>query len=1077
MSDTVELAAAAAARVSPSTRELDVFRTVDFDWTRHLKSVWRDPQHHVAVLHKDCLDDIVGYFAQKTRDPENPDEPLGRVIMGPAGYGKTHLIGQLRRRIWEQGGWFVLLDLVGVKDFWSSVSLGFLNSLQVRRPDGLTQYEHLVLKIAELLGIDGEVEALAQRETSDPNALIRDVANCYLRGLSRHHNNETRLHRDVVTALILLNSSDFDQQSIAHAWLQGMTLDPQDVRQLGFKGENRPIDVVRGLSWLMSLVAPTLIAVDQIDAIVSAANMRAIAVADGGAEEQSEARSIVEALAHGLMDLHETKRRAVTVISCLEATWRVLERTASVAVTARYKDPTLLHPLPSSALARAVVEARLMTAYAATDFVPPYPTWPFAERAFETAIGYSPRQLLKRCEDHRLRCVADGRVTECLTFDPSGVLAPPPAATNDLDPIYARAMAMANVAGLMSLEREDDLRKLFERTLRLFEQHLDLSDDIDVEFQPDPDQKRPSLHGRLTFTFRESGDSEQHYCFRLIGHTNAIAFQSRLAAAMTASGIDRALNFRHLFVLRQGDAPAGPKSRAQVEHFLKAGGRFIAPTDEDLRAFAALADLAARRLPEFDAWLKARKPLCETAVFRAVGLCPPPFLQRAGGEVETKAAANALSHEGTLETSGQADAAAPISAPREIAIGRKFRQGALGEPVSLAADLLSRHVAILAGSGSGKTVLLRRMVEEAALLGIPSIVLDINNDLARLGDRWPLRPDGFTGEDDEKAARYHQRAEVVIWTPGVSGGNPISLNLLPDFAAIGDAQKDERAQAVEMARATLAPFLGGGGRRAQLKEGVLADALRAFAKRGGDLDDLIALLADLPDHLSRIGHAADLAAEIADQLQAVIATNPLLRAEGPKLDPSLLFQASTPDKTRISVINLSGLASDESRQTFVNQLQMALFTWVKQNPSPTSRLYVLDEAQNFAPSQLNTACKASTKSLAAQARKYGLGMVFATQLPRGIDNAIISNCTTHVYGRMSAPATIEATRDLMAAKGGAADDIARLTRGEFYFSTDGIGRPMKIHTPLSLSWHPQNPPTADEVVERARAIHRKLQGA
>ena len=36
-----------------------------------------------------------------------------------------------------------------------------------------------------------------------------------------------------------------------------------------------------------------------------------------------------------------------------------------------------------------------------------------------------------------------------------------------------------------------------------------------------------------------------------------------------------------------------------------------------------------------------------------------------------------------------------------------------------------------------------------------------------------------------------------------------------------------------------------------------------------------------------------------------------------------------------------------------------------------------------------------------------------------IDNGIVSNCTTHIYGRMSAPTTIEAIKELMAAKGGA----------------------------------------------------------
>jgi len=123
-------------------------------------------------------------------------------------------------------------------------------------------------------------------------------------------------------------------------------------------------------------------------------------------------------------------------------------------------------------------------------------------------------------------------------------------------------------------------------------------------------------------------------------------------------------------------------------------------------------------------------------------------------------------------------------------------------------------------------VLLRGIVEEAALLGIPSIVLDINNDLARLGDRWPARPDGFSDEDEAKAGAYHNRADVVIWTPGVSSGNPVLLNLLPDFGEIGRKQDkqadDERAQAVEMARATLAPYLGRAGQRGFLKEGVLA---------------------------------------------------------------------------------------------------------------------------------------------------------------------------------------------------------------------------------------------------------------
>jgi len=57
--------------------------------------------------------------------------------------------------------------------------------------------------------------------------------------------------------------------------------------------------------------------------------------------------------------------------------------------------------------------------------------------------------------------------------------------------------------------------------------------------------------------------------------------------------------------------------------------------------------------------------------------------------------------------------------------------------VDLAA--LRKHVAIFAGTGSGKTVLIRRLLEECALRGVSSIVLDPNNDLSRLGTPWPER--------------------------------------------------------------------------------------------------------------------------------------------------------------------------------------------------------------------------------------------------------------------------------------------------------------------------------------------------
>src|ERR1700749_1970985 len=96
-------------------------------------------------------------------------------------------------------------------------------------------------------------------------------------------------------------------------------------------------------------------------------------------------------------------------------------------------------------------------------------------------------------------------------------------------------------------------------------------------------------------------------------------------------------------------------------------------------------------------------------------------------------------------------AAAAELAPAVTAI--RVGLPAAGQPgarIDLAA--LRRHVAIFAGSGSGKTVLLRRVIEECALQGVSSIVLDPNNDLARLGDEWPAQPAPWLDCDAERAS-------------------------------------------------------------------------------------------------------------------------------------------------------------------------------------------------------------------------------------------------------------------------------------------------------------------------------------
>jgi hypothetical protein len=362
-------------------------------------------------------------------------------------------------------------------------------------------------------------------------------------------------------------------------------------------------------------------------------------------------------------------------------------------------------------------------------------------------------------------------------------------------------------------------------------------------------------------------------------------------------------------------------------------------------------------------------------------------------------------------------------------------------------------------------------VEECALQGVSSIVLDPNNDLARLGDPWPEPPAAWAPGDAERAADYLANTDVVVWTPRRTAGRPLTFQPLPDLAGVVDSP-DEFAEAVEAAVASLAPRakLDGRTTRVLLRQAVLRQALRFYGRRGtGDLRGFIALLADLPDEVSDLDDADKLAAEIAQTLTAAMVNDPLFGGEGSPVDPAVLLTAPPGKRARVSVISLAGLTSDEQRQSFVNQLQMALFAWIKRNPAgdrPLGGLFVMDEAQALAPSGAMTACTQSTLALASQARKYGLGLVFATQAPKGLHNRIPGNAATQFFGLLNSPIQIQAAKEMAQAKGSAVPDIGRLPTGQFYVAVEGAEF-VKTRTPLCLTYHPKSPLTIEEVVQRA----------
>ena len=1086
---------------------MTVLDRVDLQWTMHVDRVWRDVAYHVPGFH-DQLRERVASDVEALVGSEDADSPLGIVLTGEAGAGKTHLLGSIRAACTERDAYFVLVDMTDVRDFWETALLGYLKSLQRPTRTAGQQFRRV---LAELPGWSIDVEELAALR---PPRLI-NVTDKLIGELGRGPLNQPLLeHRDVLRALVLLASTDMQIQSVGFDWLQATGVSDDQLVLQGFsKAQSTPRSVVRGLSWLMSLSHPTVLTLDQLDAIVAEHNVVVGVNATHMAPELSArvrlSESIIQGIGRGLLELRDTTSRTVTVVSSLQATWDILKKTCGRMVVDRYRAELNLRPTASADLARLLVERRLAASFQKLGYSPPYPSWPFRPHAFETTYGWTPRTLLKACDAHRRLCLAEGRVVELDRFLQDGTEPPPPPLPLDIDDIdreYAALAGRADATALLSESREDELGDLVGRVLLLLPEQYATPNSMDlmVEDQFAGRQSFEPLHARIRLVDHAHNDREEHLSVRVLQRSHHLAFQARLRAAITESGVDAGIEFRKLVVLRESSVPGGKVSQELIVRLKVRGGVMRPLGAEDVRRLWALEQLAKSARSGWRAWLRERRPIDSIPALKFIGewlvallegkrpgstIGPAPVHATEGKPQPKPTTDTKPTSEPKPRTEAKAIPAVPgpdaarIDRAR-LPVGRRLIGKTTTEPVVLELGSLVRHLAVLAGAGSGKTVFVRRLVEEAALRGIPAAVIDVANDLSMLGQSWPERPAEWTDDDDALARDYQRTVAVRVFTPGVPSGDAVRLEPLPDFAGVRDVA-DELEGAVKMAVDTLRPLaVQGHGHAGVVQDAILVETLRHFARHHqGQLKEYVDLLSDLPPEIvPGFQDVTKQARKMSETLRARMITDPLLQAGGTPLDPAVLFRCGKDGRTPVSVFNLAGLGSLENQQSFVNQLTMMLFTWVKKHPlsgtTGLGGLLVIDEAKDFVPANRPTVCSQSIIRGAAQFRKYGVGMIVATQEPKSIDHKIIANCSSHAYGRANSPAAIDVVHDLIRQHGGTGDDVAKLGTGQFYMHGElhsagaKLAAATKIQTALCLTHHPKSPPSPDWVAAEARRLRK-----
>ena len=1055
-----------------------------FDWAPVPDDVWRPSPFHVEGLHQGVVNDVLAGMADAKASKDG--SPLGLVLKGRRGSGKTHLLGWVRQQMQDQGGYFFLVSLLDAKGFWDSVLASMLEGLFRGVPGSDTQLRLFLRRLSSVVGAPRSARRAVMGETD----LTPAALDAFVLGLSDYDRLVARECDDTARALALSASDNVAHRDLAENYFSSEPeAEPGERAQWRMRRKPRTAqEIVRELSKLLALTGPTVMAVDQIDTLISQSSM---ASHEGQQPEPSNADDwaqllVIEQIAHGLMALRQDTRRTLTLVACIPPSWMLIKSKATDTVRDRFREPEEMLTIRDPAIARSLIEKRFAHSFRLVRFAPPYPSWPIRPEAFVTATKFTPRQLLIEIDAHVRDCLLNDQVRELMhlgeppSSEPSAAALVPTSISDDVskqfDTRFSELKDEADVVTPLDPDREDSVVPgLLSAGLTAW---IIGRGGTDETFHQDgPPSAKPALHARLRRTLNERTEDQAHWSFRAISAKHhGVAALHRIKRAVTAAGVEYEVPKRRLYFLRNG-AWTGPKTLSLIEGLKSKNTTTLAFEESDLRALAALKVMLDEAAVDLPAWLMRRQPASEIQIFRQAMAAlsesptPPQAAEPTNAATErptgapSKGATTAPVAEPTSQTTGESRQTVPT-----LTVGHDYTTG---EPVRLALESLRKHVAIFAGSGSGKTVLIRRLVEECALQGVSAIVLDPNNDLARLGDPWPSAPKAWAPGDADKAADYIAGTEVVVWTPRRETGRPLSFQPLPDFKSVLD-DPDEFNEAVDSAVAALTPRarLDSRAAKAHLGLAVLRRAVDHYGRRGGStLRGLIETLSDLPDGVSGLEEADKIASGLAQTLTASIDNDPMFGGDGTPLDPAVLLTPSAGKRARISVISLVGLPSDDMRQSFVNQLEMALFAYIKKHPAgdrPLLGLFVMDEAQTLAPSGTMTACTQSTLALASQARKYGLGLVFATQAPKGLHNRIPGNAATQFYGLLNSPIQIEAAREMAKAKGGDVPDVSRLSTGEFYVAAEGEA-PQKVRTPLCLSHHPKSPLTTEEVLDRARA--------
>jgi hypothetical protein len=430
-------------------------------------------------------------------------------------------------------------------------------------------------------------------------------------------------------------------------------------------------------------------------------------------------------------------------------------------------------------------------------------------------------------------------------------------------------------------------------------------------------------------------------------------------------------------------------------------------------------------------------------------------------------------------------------------IGRAFdleQAKVTAQPVLYDSEDLVTHAVVVGMTGSGKTGLCIDLLEEAALNGIPALMIDPKGDITNILLHFPellpqdfqpwvnpdqARRDGKTVEQaaadvakvwreglgnwdigPERIAALKNAAHFAVYTPGSDAGIPVSI--LASLKAPPIPWESNRELLREKISGTVTALLGLVGMNdidpVRSREHILLSNIFESAwSQGHDLDLGELILQTQSPPFARLGvFDVNTFFPEKDRFELAMLLNNILAApafqtwiEGQPLDiANLLFG---PDgRPRHSVFYIAHL-SDPERVFFVTLLYSAVESWMRAQKGTSSLRAILyfDEIYGFMPPVSNPPSKQPMLRMLKQARAFGVGQVLVTQNPVDVDYKALSNAGTWLVGKLQTDQDKQRLLDgLQGALGGALD------RSQYDRLISGLAKRLfllhNVHNPAPL---------------------------